>query len=137
MKKIFKDDNEKKAAKLTALTTLIVFLLMFFYKPLEAYDPPIEYGMEVNFGTTDFGSGEVEHWFCLKWPLKCIFWGRLGHYVLGKNSVKWYSAISLGCGTVPESEGEEGSDTMCPHPSFCRMFRACSGAIPWISMKSS
>lgn len=58
MKKIFKDDNEKKAAKLTALTTLIVFLLMFFYKPLEAYDPPIEYGMEVNFGTTDFGSGD-------------------------------------------------------------------------------
>ncbi|MFD0964710.1 energy transducer TonB [Pseudofulvibacter geojedonensis] len=58
MNKIFKDDNEKKAAKLTALTALIVFLLMFFYKPLEAFDPPIEYGMEVNFGTTDFGSGD-------------------------------------------------------------------------------
>ncbi len=57
MKKIFKNDNEKKAAILTLLTVFILFLWMFFHSAFTYQDPPEEYGMEVNFGTTDFGSG--------------------------------------------------------------------------------
>lgn len=58
MKKTLKDDNEKRAAMLTVLTLFILFLWMFFHVILSAPDPPEEYGMEVNFGTTDFGSGD-------------------------------------------------------------------------------
>ncbi len=55
MKKLFKDDNEKRAAILTFLTVFILFLWMFFHTAFTYQDPPEEYGMEVNFGTTDFG----------------------------------------------------------------------------------
>ena len=58
MKKIFKDEHEKRAALLTMLTVFIVFLWLFFHTAFEYQDPPEEYGMEVNFGTTDFGSGD-------------------------------------------------------------------------------
>ena len=58
MKKIFKDDNEKKAAILTFLTVFILFLWLFFHTAFTYQDPPEEYGMEVNFGTTDFGRGD-------------------------------------------------------------------------------
>ncbi len=58
MKKIIKDDNEKRAAMLTVLSLFIIFLWMFFHVVLSAPDPPEEYGMEVNFGTTDMGSGD-------------------------------------------------------------------------------
>ncbi len=55
MKTIFKDENEKRAAILTALTVFILFLWMFFHTAFSYQDPPEEYGMEVNFGTTDTG----------------------------------------------------------------------------------
>ncbi len=58
MKKIFKDENEKRAAILTALTMFILFLWMFFHTAFTYQDPPEEYGMEVNFGTTDTGQGD-------------------------------------------------------------------------------
>jgi len=58
MKKIFKDENEKRAAILTALTMFILFLWMFFHTAFTYQDPPEEYGMEVNFGTTDMGQGD-------------------------------------------------------------------------------
>ena len=58
MKKIIKDENEKRAAMLTVLSLFIIFLWMFFHVVLSAPDPPEEYGMEVNFGTTDMGSGD-------------------------------------------------------------------------------
>ena len=58
MKKIFKDDNEKKSAILTFLTVFILFLWLFFHTAFTYQDPPEEYGMEVNFGTTDFGRGD-------------------------------------------------------------------------------
>ncbi len=58
MKKIFKDENEKRAAILTALTLFILFLWMFFHTAFTYQDPPEEYGMEVNFGTTDTGQGD-------------------------------------------------------------------------------
>ena len=57
MAKFFKDENEKRAALLTLLAVFVVFLWMFFHTAFEYQDPPEEYGMEVNFGTTDFGSG--------------------------------------------------------------------------------
>ncbi len=57
MAKFFKDENEKKAALLTLLCVFIVFLWMFFHTAFEYQDPPEEYGMEVNFGTTDYGAG--------------------------------------------------------------------------------
>jgi outer membrane biosynthesis protein TonB len=60
MKKIIKDDNEKRAVMLTVLSLFIIFLWMFFHVVLSAPDPPEEYGMEVNFGTTDFGSGDEQ-----------------------------------------------------------------------------
>ena len=58
MKKLFKDENEKRAAILTFLTVFILFLWMFFHSAFTYQDPPEEYGMEVNFGTTDFGKGD-------------------------------------------------------------------------------
>jgi len=58
MKKLFKDENEKRAAILTFLTVFILFLWMFFHSAFEYQDPPEEYGMEVNFGTTDLGKGD-------------------------------------------------------------------------------
>jgi outer membrane biosynthesis protein TonB len=60
MKKLFKDDNEKRAAILTFLTVFILFLWMFFHTAFTYQDPPEEYGMEVNFGTTDFGKGDEQ-----------------------------------------------------------------------------
>lgn len=58
MKKIIKNENERRAAMLTVLSLFIIFLWMFFHVILSAPDPPEEYGMEVNFGTTDVGSGD-------------------------------------------------------------------------------
>lgn len=58
MKKIIKNENERRAAMLTGLSLFIIFLWMFFHVILSAPDPPEEYGMEVNFGTTDMGSGD-------------------------------------------------------------------------------
>lgn len=58
MKKIIKNENERRAAMLTVLSLFIIFLWMFFHVILSAPDPPEEYGMEVNFGTTDMGSGD-------------------------------------------------------------------------------
>jgi outer membrane biosynthesis protein TonB len=58
MKKIIKNENERRAAMLTGLSLFIICLWMFFHVILSAPDPPEEYGMEVNFGTTDVGSGD-------------------------------------------------------------------------------
>lgn len=56
----FLDTRHKK--KSFTLTTLIlsVFLLLLFYIGLTYLDPPIENGIAVNFGTMDFGSGQVQ-----------------------------------------------------------------------------
>jgi len=56
----FLDTRHKK--KSFTLTTLIlsVFLLLLFYIGLTYMDPPIENGIAVNFGTMDFGSGQVQ-----------------------------------------------------------------------------
>ncbi|WP_222984977.1 energy transducer TonB [Flagellimonas meishanensis] len=56
----FLDTRHKK--KSFTLTTLIlsVLLLLLFYIGLTYLDPPIENGIAVNFGTMDYGSGEIQ-----------------------------------------------------------------------------
>jgi colicin import membrane protein len=56
----FLDTTHKK--KSFTLTTLLlsVLLLVLFYIGLTYINPPIENGISVNFGTTDFGRGSVQ-----------------------------------------------------------------------------
>ncbi len=51
--------HKKKSAGLTVVVAILL-LLLFFMLGLTYYDPPISYGMEVNFGTLAQGSGEVQ-----------------------------------------------------------------------------
>ncbi|MDB3863022.1 energy transducer TonB [Flavobacteriaceae bacterium] len=51
--------HKKKSAGLTAVIGVLL-LLLFFMLGLTYYDPPISYGMEVNFGTLAQGSGAVQ-----------------------------------------------------------------------------
>lgn len=55
----FNTKYEKDSAKITALIAIILLLLIFVVGPTYL-DPPEEYGVAVNFGTTDFGSGRVQ-----------------------------------------------------------------------------
>lgn len=55
----FETKHEKDSAKLTTLITVILILLLFAVGS-PYMDPPIEYGVAVNFGTTDFGKGDVQ-----------------------------------------------------------------------------
>lgn len=57
--KYLETKHERNSAKITTLIVLIVFLLLFVVGP-DYLDPPTEYGVAVNFGTTDFGSGSVQ-----------------------------------------------------------------------------
>ena len=54
--KYFRTKQERYSARLTALITILLILLLFVVGP-PYMDPPNEYGVAVNFGTTDFGSG--------------------------------------------------------------------------------
>jgi len=54
--KYFRTKQERHSARLTALIALLLILLLFVVGP-PYMDPPEEYGVAVNFGTTDFGSG--------------------------------------------------------------------------------
>jgi outer membrane biosynthesis protein TonB len=56
---IFKTKHEKKSFLITTGLYLLFILLMFFFG-LQYLDPPEERGIAVNFGTTDFGSGEAQ-----------------------------------------------------------------------------
>ena len=62
--KYFETKHERNSAKLTTLIIVILLLLLFVVGP-GYMDPPEEYGVAVNFGTTDFGKGDVQ-------PLKPI-----------------------------------------------------------------
>lgn len=54
-------DTRHKKQSFTLTTLLLSMLLLFlFYIGLSYMDPPIENGISVNFGTTDFGSGPVQ-----------------------------------------------------------------------------
>lgn len=51
--------HKKKAAVLTTITALLL-LLVFFVLGLSYLDPPIAYGMEVNFGMHSTGKGQIQ-----------------------------------------------------------------------------
>jgi outer membrane biosynthesis protein TonB len=51
--------HERNSAKITALLMLILLLLIFVVGP-PYLDPPPEYGVAVNFGNTNYGSGNVQ-----------------------------------------------------------------------------
>lgn len=54
-------DTRHKKKSFTLTTFLLsVLLLILFYIGLTYMDPPIENGISINFGTTDFGSGNVQ-----------------------------------------------------------------------------
>ena len=57
--KYFETKHERNSAKITALITVIILLLMFVVGTTYM-DPPIEYGVAVNFGNTDYGSGPIQ-----------------------------------------------------------------------------
>jgi flagellar motor protein MotB len=54
--KYLKTKHEKNSAKITTLILLILMLLIFVVGP-QYMDPPEEYGVAVNFGTNNTGSG--------------------------------------------------------------------------------
>lgn len=62
--KYLETPHERKSAAITTLISVIILLLLFVVGTTYM-DPPEEYGMEVNFGTSEFGSGDVQ-------PLKPI-----------------------------------------------------------------
>ena len=55
----FKTKHQKHSARLTTVIMLLLLLLMFIVGP-GYMDPPLEYGVAVNFGTTDTGSGAIQ-----------------------------------------------------------------------------
>jgi len=63
--KYFETKHEKDSARITLVLTIILILLIFIVGP-KFMDPPLEYGIAVNFGTTDYGSGNVQQ----KKPIK-------------------------------------------------------------------
>ena len=57
--KYLETKHERDSAKLTTLIIVILLLLLFVVGP-PYMDPPVEYGVAVNFGNTDFGKGDVQ-----------------------------------------------------------------------------
>ena len=57
--KYFKTKHEKDSAKITFLITLILLLMIFVLGP-QYMDPPEEYGVAVNFGTSSVGQGRIQ-----------------------------------------------------------------------------
>lgn len=51
--------HKKKSATITTIIAIIILVLIFTFG-LSYFDPPKEYGIAINFGTTDFGSGNVQ-----------------------------------------------------------------------------
>jgi hypothetical protein len=51
--------RRKKSFAITSVIFVILFVL-FFYLGLTSLDPPPENGIAINFGTTEFGSGNVQ-----------------------------------------------------------------------------
>lgn len=57
--KYLETPHERKSALLTTIIALLL-LLLFSLVGLKYFDPPIDYGMEVNFGTSTVGQGKQE-----------------------------------------------------------------------------
>ncbi len=58
--KYFETIHERNAARITALIVVILLLLMFVVRGCTYMDPPIEYGVAVNFGNSPVGSGNIQ-----------------------------------------------------------------------------
>jgi outer membrane biosynthesis protein TonB len=56
----FQTKYEKQSAAITTLIGAIILLLLIFVLGLSYLDPVPEYGMEVNFGTSKVGSGNIQ-----------------------------------------------------------------------------
>ena len=56
---IFDSPQKKKSASITFIVALLLIIL-FFGLGLTYYDPPIDYGMEINFGNTVQNSGNIK-----------------------------------------------------------------------------
>ncbi|WP_188049911.1 energy transducer TonB [Flavobacterium sp. GP15] len=57
--KYIETEEEKKSFAITSTIFVILFIL-FFYLGLTSLDPPPENGIAINFGTTEFGSGNIQ-----------------------------------------------------------------------------
>ena len=57
--KYFKTPHEKKSAVITTLISALLILLVFLLG-LKYYDPPISFGMEVDFGNASQGMGKIQ-----------------------------------------------------------------------------
>jgi hypothetical protein len=57
--KYLETEEEKKSFVITSIIFVIMFVL-FFYLGLTSLDPPPENGIAINFGTTEFGSGNIQ-----------------------------------------------------------------------------
>jgi outer membrane biosynthesis protein TonB len=57
--KYLETEEEKKSFAITSILFVILFVL-FFYLGLTSLDPPPENGIAINFGTTEFGSGNIQ-----------------------------------------------------------------------------
>lgn len=57
--KYLKTPHERKSAVLTSFIAVLLLLLLSFVG-LQYFDPPISYGMEVNFGTSSQGKGKTQ-----------------------------------------------------------------------------
>jgi colicin import membrane protein len=55
----FETKHQKHSARLTTVIMLLLLLLLFVVGP-GYMDPPLEYGVAVNFGTTNTGSGALQ-----------------------------------------------------------------------------
>ncbi len=54
--KYLKTKHQKKSAMLTAIVMTALLLVMFFFG-MQYLDPPEEYGIAINFGTSEVGNG--------------------------------------------------------------------------------
>ena len=59
MKQYFKTKHEKDSARITTVIAILLILFVFIVGP-QYLDPPEEYGIAVNFGTTNYGSGQIQ-----------------------------------------------------------------------------
>ncbi|OBX25149.1 hypothetical protein LX77_03258 [Gelidibacter algens] len=57
--KYLETKHERNSAKITTLIVVILLLLLFVVGP-PYMDPPLEYGVAVNFGNSEVGSGDVQ-----------------------------------------------------------------------------
>ncbi|MBR9914506.1 MAG: energy transducer TonB [Algicola sp.] len=58
--KYFQTKHEQNSAKITTLIVTILLLLLFVVRGCAYMDPPLEYGVAVNFGNSPVGSGKIQ-----------------------------------------------------------------------------